>query len=254
MSPKDRVSIAKMSKSDKKIKIWTFLFAYIRKLYYLCSMKFLRNVTNGGKKKMENSVVNNVRRLIIKRGRATYWFVDDFVSCGNNASVKKALQQLTNEKMLIRISIGVYYYPKIDRELGLGVLMPSKENTALAIAKHAGLKVVPTGAFALNAFGLTTQMQTVVAFLTNGRAKQIDLGNGRYIKFFHSSSQRLFDYKSYRMILVIQAMTELGEAGMTEEVRSKLREQVAQVSERDFMHDIKLAPVWGQEVLRELKF
>ena len=87
---------------------------------------------------MENSVVNIVKRLIIKRGRATYWFVDDFVACGNYASVKKALQQLTNEHMLLRISNGVYYYPKIDRELGLGVLLPSKESTALAIAKHAG--------------------------------------------------------------------------------------------------------------------
>ena len=193
---------------------------------------------------MGNSVVNIVKRLIIKRGRATYWFVDDFVACGNYASVKKALQQLTNEHMLLRISNGV--------ELGLGVLLPSKESTALAIAKHAGLKVAPTGAFALNALGLTTQVQTVVAFLTNGRARQIDLGEGRYIKFFHSSSQRLFDYKSYRMILIIQAMTELGESGITEEVRSKLKEQLALVSERDFIHDLKLAPIWAQTILRGL--
>lgn len=201
---------------------------------------------------MENSVVNNVKRLIIKHGRATYWFVDDFVTCGNYSSVKKALQQLTNEHMLLRICNGVYYYPKIDRELGLGVLLPSKERTALAIAKHAGLKVVPTGAFALNALGLTTQVQTVVAFLTNGRARQINLGEGRHIKFFHSSSQRLFDYKSYRMILIIQAMTELGEAGIAEEVRAKLKEQLTLVSERDFIHDIKLAPIWAQTILREL--
>ncbi len=202
--------------------------------------------------KMENSVVNNVKKLIIKHGRATYWFVDNFVTCGNYASVKKALQQLTNEHMLLRICNGVYYYPKIDRELGLGVLLPSKESTALAIAKHAGLRVVPTGAFALNALGQTTQVQTVVAFLTNGRARQINLGEGRYIKFFHSSYQRLFDYKSYRMILIIQAMTELGEAGITEEVRTKLKEQLALVSERDFIHDIKLAPIWAQAILREL--
>ena len=154
--------------------------------------------------------------------------------------------------MLLRICHGVYYYPKIDRELGLSVLMPSKENTALAIAKHAGLKIVPTGVFALNALGLTTQVQTVVAFLTNGRARQIDLGNGRYIKFFHSSSQRLFEYKSYRMILIIQAMTELGENGITENVQSKLKEQVSLVAEKDFVHDIKLAPIWAQTILKEL--
>jgi len=37
---------------------------------------------------------------------------------------------------------------------------------SIRIAKHAGLKVAPTGAFALNALGLTTQVQTIVAFLT----------------------------------------------------------------------------------------
>ena len=201
---------------------------------------------------MKSSIVNAIKQLIVSKGRAKFWFVDDFVAVGNNDSVRKALQQLTNEHMLLRICHGVYYYPKIDRELGLSVLMPSKENTALAIAKHAGLKIVPTGVFALNALGLTTQVQTVVAFLTNGRARQIDLGNGRYIKFLHSSSQRLFEYKSYRMILIIQAMTELGENGITEDVQSKLKEQVSLVAEKDFVHDIKLAPIWAQTILKEL--
>ena len=201
---------------------------------------------------MKNSIVNNIKQMIISKGRAKFWFVDDFVAIGNNDSVRKALQQLIKEQMLLRICHGVYYYPKIDRELGLGVLMPSKESTALAVAKHAGQKIVPTGAFALNALGLTTQMQIVVAFLTNGRARQIDLGNGRYIKFFHSSSQRLFEYKSYRMILIIQAMTELGENGMTDDVLSKLKEQLLLVSERDFIHDVKLAPIWAQTILKEL--
>ena len=201
---------------------------------------------------MENSVINSIRKRVISKGRGKFWFADDFVSLGKNVSIRKALQQLAEEQMLLRISHGVYYYPKIDKTLGLGVLLPSKESIAFAVVKHAGLKLAPTGAFALNALGLSTQVQTVVAFLTNGRARQIDLGNGRYIKFFHSSSQRLFDYKSYRMILIIQAMMELGEVGINDTVRAKLKEQVAQVSANDFIHDIKLAPIWAQTILREL--
>ena len=86
--------------------------------------------------------------------------------------------------MLIRIANGVYYYPKIDHAQGQGP--PSfKEETTKAIAKHHRLKIAPTGVFALNALGLTMQMQTVVAFLTNGRARRINLGNGRYIKLLH---------------------------------------------------------------------
>ena len=201
---------------------------------------------------MEDSVINSVRKHVISKGRGIFWFADDFIEYGKNISIRKALQQLTNEQMLLRICHGVYYYPKIDKTLGLGVLLPSKEDIAFAIAKHASLKLVPTGAFALNALGLTTQVQTVVAFLTNGRARQINLGNGRYIKFFHSSSQRLFDYKSYRMILIIQAMNELGESGINDSVRAKLKEQLTLISTNDFIHDIKLAPIWAQTILKEL--
>ena len=65
---------------------------------------------------MKNSIVNNIKQQIISKGRAKFWFVDDFVAIGNNDSVRKALQQLIKEQMLLRICHGVYYYPKIDRE------------------------------------------------------------------------------------------------------------------------------------------
>jgi hypothetical protein len=54
------------------------------------------------------------------------------------------------------------------------------------------------------------------------------------------------------MILIIQAMTELGKNGITEDVQSKLKEQVSLVAEKDFVHDIKLAPIWAQTILKEL--
>lgn len=198
------------------------------------------------------SVKDRIKSQIVSKGRAKFWFVDDFLKDGNNDSVRKALQSLVTDGMLLRISNGVYYYPKVEQELGLGVLLPSKEDTAKAVAKHHHLKIAPTGIFALNALGLTTQMQTVVAFLTNGRARRIDLGDGRYINLIHSSVQKLFDYHSYVMILVIQAMLEFGEANVTDEVRRKLAEHLKTVSAKDFMHDLKIAPIWAQEMLKSL--
>ena len=179
-------------------------------------------------------------------------FADDFLSCGSNVSVRKTLQQLSKDGVLLRIAHGVYHYPKIDRELGLGVLYPSKEDTAHAIAKHYGMKIAPTGPFALNALGLTTQMQTVVAFYTNGRARKINLGNNRYITFLHSSNHLLYEYNSYQMVLMIQAMVELGKNGITEMVRERLKELNGTVSKRDFNHDLRIAPIWAQEILRVL--
>ena len=198
------------------------------------------------------SVKDKIFEVIKSKGRAKFWFADDFIACGNNDSVRKALQALTNEGTILRITTGVYYYPKIDKQLGLGMLLPSKEDIAFAIAKHDGIKIAPTGAFALNALGLTTQMQTKVVFLTNARARQINLGEGRYIQFLHSSAQRLFTYRSFVMILIIQALLALGETNITDEVRQVIHERKSQVNDRDFIHDIKLAPIWAQEILKAL--
>lgn len=201
---------------------------------------------------MANSVKNSIKQLVISKGRAKFWFADDFLVCGNNNSVRKALQQLVEEGMLLRATQGVYYYPKIDRELGLGILYPSKESIAIAIAKHYGFKIAPTGAFALNALGLSNQMQTIVAFYTNGRGRKIKLGEKRYILFIHTSNQLLFEYRSYWMVLIIQAMLELGEELITETVRNRLKEIKAKISEKDFTHDLRIAPIWAQEILRQL--
>ncbi len=201
---------------------------------------------------MYDSIKDIVIQSVIKKGRGVFHFIDNFVRFGNNESVRKALQSLVKEGKLLRIANGIYYYPKIDKDLGLGVLYPSKEAVAIAVAKHSNVKIVPTGAYALHALGLTTQMQTMVVFLTNGRSKQIDLGDNRVIKFLHSSSQKMFNYKSYVMILAIQALLELGEDQITEIVKTVIKNKLQQVKESDFYHDLTIAPVWAQKILKEL--
>ena len=51
---------------------------------------------------------------------------------------------------------------------------------------------------------------------------------------------------------MIQAMVELGENGITEMVRERLKELKGTVSKRDFNHDLRIAPIWAQEILRVL--
>ena len=48
---------------------------------------------------MKNSISNTIKQKIISKGRAKFWFIDDFVAIGNNESVRKALQQLALENL-----------------------------------------------------------------------------------------------------------------------------------------------------------
>ena len=43
---------------------------------------------------MKNSVINSIKQQIISKGRAKFWFVDDFVAIGNNERYIKSADDL----------------------------------------------------------------------------------------------------------------------------------------------------------------
>src|SRR5690554_2410928 len=98
-----------------------------------------------------------IAELLQKMPKGNILFVDNFLNLGNPENIKKALYRLTNEKkILIRLAHGIYLYPKIDEELG--ILYPSTEEIAEAIAKRNKARIIPTGIYALNRLGLSTQV------------------------------------------------------------------------------------------------
>lgn len=154
-----------------------------------------------------------------------------------------------SEGILVRLAHGIYYYPKIDTELGLGILYPSIDEIAKAIAKRDKAKIVPTGAYALNRLGLSTQIPMNVVFLTSGTPRRVNVGNGHGILFKHSSSGKNFDYRSELMMLIVTAMREITKEKLTDEECAKILEFKDKVPASDFNHDIQLAPAWVRTIL-----
>ena len=195
------------------------------------------------------STVNKIEMRLRGKGRGSIVFQQDYADCGTPSAVKSTFHRMYTDGMLVRLAHGIYYYPKEDKDYGLGITYPSIEDIAQAIAKRDKAKIVPMGAYALNRLGLSTQMPMNVVFLTNGAPRQIKVGNGHGILFKHSSSGKNFAYKSELMMLVVTAMRTIGEEKMTEEERNALVEHTRNVSDSDFNHDIKLAPAWVRKIL-----
>ena len=124
------------------------------------------------------SVESQIENKVKYGRRGQIYFASDFSTFGLPKSVNKAMEQLTKSGMLIRLAQGIYLYPKIDTRLGLGVLYPTVETIAHEIAKRDKARIVPTGSFALNALGFSTQIPMNVVFLTDGAARKIKIGNG----------------------------------------------------------------------------
>ena len=176
----------------------------------------------------------------------------DFADLGSPDAVRQALQRMQKDGMIVRVLRGIYCYPKIDNELGMGVLSPSFYDIAQAIARRDNSKIIPTPSFALNQLNLSTQVTANVVFFTNGSSRRINIGSGRGITFVHTSDNKMLAFKSYLMLLITLSMREIGEQSLTDKHLDIIKEHLRNVKKSDYNHDIKLMPVWIQKKLHTL--
>ena len=65
------------------------------------------------------SAGNQIFEYIKKKKRGKIFFAEDFKHFGTAENVRFVLFSLCKKNILIRLATGIYYYPKIDKELEL---------------------------------------------------------------------------------------------------------------------------------------
>jgi hypothetical protein len=190
-------------------------------------------------------VENKIAELLKSCPKGSVLFVDDFLDYGNPESAKKSLLRLKEKEVLVRLAHGIYFYPKIDKELG--ILFPSTEDIAKAIARRDKAKIVPTGVQALNKLGLSTQVPMKVVYLTDGAARSIQVGK-RIITFKNTSPKNLLA-KGEISSLVIQALKTIGQSKVDDETLVKIQTLLQKEKIDNVLNDAKLAPAWINKIL-----
>lgn len=183
---------------------------------------------------------------IKKAGRGVLFFTESFVSYGSTEAVKKALQRLTNSGELDRVATGIYVRPVIDSVIGK--VSPSIEDIAKAIAKRDKARIVPTGVYALNRLGLSTQVPMNVVFLTDGSARKIKIGK-RSILFKKASPKNVATVGEISG-LAIQALKEIGKEKVLDKEIKHIQELLKKEKPTRLEHDIRLAPAWIREIMK----
>ena len=117
---------------------------------------------------MLESIDDKILNSVMKRGRGVVFSTEEYAHYGDPDAVQKALSRMARKGVLLRVCHGIYCYPKIDKELGLGQLFPSYEDIAQVIAKRDKVRIFPAGALAQNMLGLSTQVPMNVVYLTDG--------------------------------------------------------------------------------------
>jgi len=183
---------------------------------------------------------------IKKAKRGALFFADSFVTAGNSKTVNKALERLVKSGEIDRIATGIYVRPKIDSMLGK--LYPDIEEIGQAIARRDRAKIIPTGSYALNRLGLSTQVPMNIVYLTDGAARTVKIR--KFTIKFKKTTPRNVSAAGSISKLVIQALRTIGKESITDEEIKKILNLLKHEKPTLLEHDIWLAPAWIRDIMK----
>ena len=194
---------------------------------------------------MGTILTKEIRNIINRNGPNKLYMVRDFAYLNNDGLVTRALSRLEKEGILIRLSQGLYLYPLRNK---FGILRPSIDEIAYAIAEKDRARIIPCGLTALNKLGLSTRVTMNAIYLTDATAREVNIGNRKII--FKRSVPRNFAYKTDIFPLVVAAMKELGKDNITDEHISIIKKAITKCyNPDDVRHDYNISPLWIKQRL-----
>lgn len=143
-----------------------------------------------------------------------------------------------------------FVWPKIDPVIGK--VTPAIDDIAMAIARRDHARIIPTGAFALNKLGLSTQVPMNIVYLTDGTARKIKIGN--FTVSFKKTTPRNVAAVGEISSLVIQALRTMGKNNIQEKEVKKIQELLKKEKPTRLDHDIRLAPAWIKEIMNPVYY
>ncbi len=197
--------------------------------------------------KHAQSIVTIILRRIRGRGAGSVFTQRDFLDIGSRAAIDKALSRLASEGNIRRLGRGVYDYPKRDPRFGM--MTASTDAIVKAVMATTGAHVLPSGAFAANALGLSDQVPTRIVYLTDGPSRTLIIGDRRIR--LKRAAKRYFAMDD-RSALIVQALRNLGARNTDARVLQKIDAVLDDAQRARLIEDLRFAPAWISTALRPI--
>ena len=195
-----------------------------------------------------NTVDHQIVSKINGHKRGWVFTPDHFKHLGSRDSIASALKRHKQSGMIRRLAQGLYDYPKSDPELG--VMEPSVDEVAAALADRDAARLQPSGAHAANLLGLSTQVPMKVVYLTDGRSRTVNIGSREI--HLKQTTPRNMATANKTSGLIIQALRYLGRDRVDEKIIQTLKGNLSKDERRKLMKDIRYCPAWIADIFREL--
>jgi len=195
---------------------------------------------------MIETIDNKIFTKIKKAKRGTLFFSDNFASFGSTETVRRTLNRLVEKGEIDRVAAGIFVRPEFDKIIGK--ITPKIEDIADAIARRDRAKIVPTGAYALNRLGLSTQVPMKIVYLTDGSARNIKVGNYT-ISFIRTSPKNVAAIGKISR-LAIQALKSIRKENVSQAEIEQIQNALLKEKIAYLEHDLRIAPAWIKEIIR----
>lgn len=173
----------------------------------------------------------------------------DLLELGTRAAVDKALSRLVQQGMIRRVRRGLYEIPRMGKLLKQPVAA-SPDELVRAWARNNNLRVVPSGAYAANLLGFSTQVPAKIVYYTNGRTQKLELGP--YTVKLLNRGPNTMDVRGRVAPLIFQALRHIGSKGATPEVISRLRTTLSKKDKAELQRNLRYAVAWMKPVIERI--
>ena len=177
------------------------------------------------------STANRIRRRVQESNPDTVFRAGQCLDLDTRTTVDKALSRLVASGVLRRLARGLYYQPR--QHPVLGEMLPPVEAVARALADRDHVRLQPFGGYAANLLRLSDQVPARVAFLTDGKPREVLYGP-QVIELRRAS------------------LRYVGKANVTSERVAHLRTLMSPEDRRQLIEDIPLAPAWMHPCFRAI--
>jgi hypothetical protein len=194
------------------------------------------------------TIDNQVVSRIYGHGRGWVFTPNHFKDLGSRNAIASALKRYKQSGLIRHLARGLYDYPKTDPELG--PLEPSADDIAKALAGRDAARLQPTGAYAVNLLGLSTQVPMKVTYLTDSLSRTVQVGK-RQITLKRTTPRNMATGGKVSG-LVIQALRHLGHERADKQAIAQLDRVLDEQAKSQLKKDIRYAPAWIADIIRDL--
>ena len=189
---------------------------------------------------LEDKIYGRIKRY----GRGWVMTNRDFRDFAKSASIDWALHKLKSRNLIRPVLRGIYYYPEYS-DLLQEELAPSLSDVAQALARKNQWHIQISGSAALYFLGLTTQIPVKTIYFSDGPTHQFSVSSG--ILYFKHVTLKESKIASPKSEIVVQAIRELGEDHVSDEILQKIRNQLTDTERRKLYSETQFICTWIRE-------